>query len=210
MKKKAGIVLLAAGAALMLAALLLFFQNRREEAQAEAAAQEALAQLLSAMEAEPSAAADDPPQTAAPGGMDEADGAAAPLDGPDVLLIDGEEYLGVLSIPALELQLPVFNEWSYARLKKAPCRQFGAVETDDLVIAAHNYASHFGRLRQLSSGDSVLFTDASGAAAAYVVERVQVIEPTAIEAVQKSGYPLTLYTCTKGGAARVAVFCRRG
>lgn len=207
MKKKAGIVLLAAGAALMLAALLLFFQNRREEAQAEAAAQEALAQLLSAMEAEPSAAADDPPQTAAPGDADEA---AAPLDGPDVLLIGGEEYLGVLSIPALELQLPVFNEWSYARLKKAPCRQFGAVETDDLVIAAHNYASHFGRLRQLSSGDSVLFTDALGAAAAYVVERVQVIEPTAIEAVQKSGYPLTLYTCTKGGAARVAVFCRRG
>ena len=206
MKKKAGILLLAAGAALMLLALLLFFQNRREEAQAGAAAEEALAQLLSAMEAE-TADSDDSAQHDAPG---EADGAAEPLDEPDVLLIDGEEYLGVLSIPALELQLPVFNEWSYARLKKAPCRQFGAVETDDLVIAAHNYASHFGRLRQLSSGDCVLFTDASGAATAYVVERVQTIEPTAIEAVQKSGYPLTLYTCTKGGAARVAVFCRRG
>ena len=209
MKKKAGIVLLAAGAALMLLALLLFFQNRREEAQAEAAAQEALAQLLSALDGE-TASADDPPQAAAPGDVGEADGTGEPLNEPDFLLIDGEEYLGVLSIPALELQLPVFNEWSYARLKKAPCRQFGAVETDDLVIAAHNYASHFGRLRQLSSGDCVLFTDASGAATAYVVERVQTIEPTAIEAVQKSGYPLTLYTCTRGGAARVAVFCRRG
>ena len=36
--------------------------------------------------------------------------------------IDGNEYIGIISIPAIDSELPVFNEWSYRNLKTAPCR----------------------------------------------------------------------------------------
>ena len=45
--------------------------------------------------------------------------------------IDGYDYIGTLTIPALELELPVMAQWDYDRLTIAPCRQFGTTQTDD-------------------------------------------------------------------------------
>jgi sortase A len=59
--------------------------------------------------------------------------------------VDGYTYIGKLTIPSLELELPIINQWDYDALKVAPCRYSGAVLTDNLIILAHNYSSHFGR-----------------------------------------------------------------
>lgn len=123
--------------------------------------------------------------------------------------IDGYGYIGYLSIPVLELELPVMSEWDYARLRIAPCRQYGSTKTDDLVIAAHNYASHFGNLSKLIASDLLTFTDMDAEVTLYSVEAVDILEPTAVEAVKNSGFDLVLYTCTYGGENRVAVFCNR-
>ena len=126
------------------------------------------------------------------------------------LLIDGYEYIGYLSIPDLELELPVMAEWDYNRLKIAPCRHFGSSGTDDLVIAAHNYKTHFGSISSLKEGAEVIFTDINGIDIRYVLAREpETLAPDAVDAVQNSGCDLVLYTCTPGGATRVAAFCDR-
>ena len=125
----------------------------------------------------------------------------------DFLLSNGA--VGKISIPAIGIDLPVMSEWSYPRLKIAPCRQFGSSRTDDLVIAAHNYESHFGKLTSLTAGDSVTFTDMDGIVNEYVVNKVEVLDPHSVEEVEHSGYALVLYTCTYGGKTRVTVFCDR-
>lgn len=122
--------------------------------------------------------------------------------------IDGYEYIGYLTIPSLELKLPVMANWDYYRLNLAPCRQFGTAEAGDLVIAAHNFKSHFGRLKELEAGDEVYFTDMSGREYSYFVADIRTLQPTQVEEVQNSDYDLVLYTCTIGGASRVTVFCR--
>lgn len=124
-----------------------------------------------------------------------------------ITTIDGYDYIGCLSLPTLRLNLPIMSGWSYAQLKLAPCRQFGAVETHNLVIAAHNYRSHFGHLAQLKIGDPVQFMDTKGTIF-YTVAAIKILSPQAVDAVQNSGYPLVLYTCTLHGKARVAVFCQ--
>lgn len=60
-----------------------------------------------------------------------------------VVNIDGLDYVGIITIPAIDIQLPVINEWSYPNLKVSPCRMQGSGYTDDLVILAHNYTTHF-------------------------------------------------------------------
>ena len=126
--------------------------------------------------------------TSAEGG-DPGRGRERPLD-PElpVVEIDGNEYVGEISIPAIGIDLPVMSEWSYPRLKIAPCRQFGSSRTDDLVIAAHNYESHFGKLTSLTAGDSVTFTDMDGIVNEYVVNKVEVLDPHSVEEVEHSGY----------------------
>ena len=126
-----------------------------------------------------------------------------------VVTLDGYEYVGYVEIPALELKLPVMSDWDYNRLTLAPCRQFGSSRTDDLVIAAHNYESHFGHLKDLSAGDTVTFTDMEGIVNTYCVKKIETLNPNEVDAVQNSGYDLVLYTCTKDGQTRVTVFCNR-
>lgn len=126
-----------------------------------------------------------------------------------VVEIDGYSYIGYLEITDLKLRLPVMAEWDYQRLKIAPCRQFGTVGTNDLVIAAHNYDRHFGRLKTLQNGAGIVFTDMNGVSTSYLVNKVEILKPTEVEEVQNSGYDLVLYTCTLGGKTRVTVFCDR-
>ena len=123
--------------------------------------------------------------------------------------INGYDYIGVLEIPALNLTLPIMADWDYDRLKIAPCRQFGSVETNDLVSAGHNYKTHFGYLDQLQVGDAVNFTDVNGKVTVYHVELTSILQPDDVDAVQNSGYPLVLYSCTYSGKTRLTVFCKK-
>ena len=133
-----------------------------------------------------------------------------PVDLPQEMLtadVDGYDCIGVLSIPVLELELPVLTDWSYEKLKIAPCHYFGSYFEENFVIAAHNYQSHFGRLSALQPKDLVLFTDISGKVYCYEVVLLETLPGSATEEMITSGFDLSLYTCTPGGASRVTVRC---
>lgn len=121
--------------------------------------------------------------------------------------IKGYDYIGVLAIPVLELELPVMSTWDYTRLRIAPCRYTGSVYQDNMTICAHNYASHFGKLRKLTVGDAVTFTDVEGNVFSYTVASLETLAPTAVEEMTEGDWDLTLFTCTVGGATRVTVRC---
>ncbi len=123
--------------------------------------------------------------------------------------VGGYDYIGFLSIPVLNLELPVMSEWSYPRLKLAPCRFDGSAYTDDLIVAAHNYQRHFGRLKTLNIGDTVVFTDMEGNVFSYVVSGMEQLLPSQGKAMRAGDWDLTLFTCTVGGQQRVTIRCER-
>ena len=194
-KPSLGTVCIVLGVLLMLAAGGLYVYNRYEDAHAGAEAQTVVQDLEEKVveKTEPAAASTPEEMTA---------------ELPSVF-VDGYDYVGVLTIPALDLRLPVMQDWSYPKLKIAPCRQYGSSRTNDLVIAAHNYETHFGKIGTLAVGDEVRFTDMDGIDNYYSVQKVEVHDPTDVDAVKNSGYDLVLYTCTYGGKTRIVVFCDR-
>ena len=121
--------------------------------------------------------------------------------------VDNYDCIGVLSIPALDLKLPVLTDWSYAKLKKAPCHYYGSYYEKNFVIAAHNYKAHFGRLSALQEDDLVIFTDVSGTVHYYKVVILETLPKNATKEMITSGFDLSLYTCTLGGGSRVTVRC---
>jgi sortase A len=112
-------------------------------------------------------------------------------------------------MPTLNLELPVMSTWSYPQMKLAPCRYNGSIRGEDLVIMAHNYSNHFGKISQLSVGDNLSFTDADGVTTVYTVVAQDIVESTAVEEVTDGTYDLTLFTCTYGGGSRVTVYCNK-
>ena len=122
-------------------------------------------------------------------------------------IVDGTAYVGTLEIPALSLELPVAGSTTRENLQKAPCRYSGTPYTADLVLGAHNYAAHFGGLRQLPYGEEVRMTDLDGNVFSYRVTDIEILQPEQLEDLLSGGWPLTLYTCTPGGQSRVVVRC---
>jgi sortase A len=123
--------------------------------------------------------------------------------------VDGYDCIGVLSVPVLDLELPVLTDWSYAKLKKAPCHYYGTYYEKDFVIAAHNFKAHFGRFPELQPGDIVFFTDVNGSVYSYAVVLLETLPKDATKEMITGGFDLSLYTCTPGGASRVTVRCNR-
>lgn len=121
--------------------------------------------------------------------------------------LDGEEYIGVLKIPALKLGLPVNAEWNYPKLKSSPCRFAGSIEGNNIVIVAHNYKRHFGKINTLKTGSEVVFVDIYGDKHYFSVAQVGVVKPESTAEIVYGGYALTLVTCTYSGRTRCAVKC---
>lgn len=219
--RKKGSFLIATGLLLLAAALLLTAYNIWDAHRAERASQSALSLLrtqIPGMEAQ-----------AAPRALPASAPAAAPAPAladkstepgetePDALgekqmptvEINGYRYIGVLDVPALELSLPVMEQWDYDRLKVAPCRFSGSVYQDDLVICAHNYPTHFSPLKYVPIGTQVKFTDADGNEYLYTVTSIDTVGANDVETMVMGEWDLTLFTCNTGGQNRCAVRCDR-
>lgn len=126
-----------------------------------------------------------------------------------VINIDGNDYIGTISIPVLNLLLPVMADWDYDRMKTSPCRYYGSIYTDDLVICAHSYDSLFGRIKKLNLGDLLILTDANKEDYIYKVEVIEILAPTDVTEMIESEFDLTLYTCTVDGLNRITVRLNR-
>lgn len=189
MKAKRGAVWINAGLLLIAAALFLSAYNEWESHEARDSARQVIAQLCDELPTE----------------------AGEPTTLPDVRrempvkTINGRDYIGVLSIPSLELELPVISQWDYPALKVAPCRYSGSLYQDNLIICAHNYASHFGKLKELQPGDIVLFTDMDEHVVTFQMVERETLNPMDAEGMEAGDWDLTLFTCTIDGQTRVTI-----
>ncbi|MBR3283136.1 MAG: sortase [Ruminococcus sp.] len=126
----------------------------------------------------------------------------------ETIEIEGSPYIGYITIPDIDIELPVMSSWSYPDLKISPCRYRGSIYTDDLIIAAHNYRSHFGRINELDVGDEIYFTDVTGKQHGFSVVNIENLSGTDVEDMQFGSaeeWDLTIFTCTLSGQSRVTV-----
>ncbi len=114
---------------------------------------------------------------------------------------------GVLSIPSLNLELPIQSDWDYSLLKTSPCRYSGSAEEGNLILLGHNYNYHFGRLKNCYEGDSVFFTDVNGTVYSYTVAALEVLDAYALDQLTTTDYDLTVFTCTNSGTSRYVLRC---
>lgn len=178
-------LLVAAGALLLLAGALLAGQNLLTERRAA----RQTADLLAAVETRIAAPAD--------------------LPAPEVTGDPwaGYEVLGVVGLPDLGLSLPVLADYTQDLLAVAPCRYTDdlALEPGQLVVAGHNYRTHFGRLGELAPGSRITWQNLDGVTYTYTVTEVTEIDAGDREALEQGDWDLTLFTCDVTRTRRILV-----
>ncbi len=131
------------------------------------------------------------------------------------------EVFGVLSIPKLNLQMPIYmgatkeNMAAGAAVMGQTSLPIGGSDTN-CVLAGHrgwNGAAYFLSINQLEPGDTVTVTNLWETLTYEVVE-TRVISPNDVDAIhiQPNRELLTLLTChppASGGKQRYLVFCER-
>lgn len=190
-RNKIGLFFMILGAALFFGALGLFLYNEVQAVRAEQLSADVLHELVGQISEIHTENAEN-----------------QPLEMTEVT-IDGYNYIGYLLVPELELELPIMADWDYKRLKIAPCRYQGTVNGENLVLMAHNYERHFGKLSELMEGSQVIFTDMDGFSTFYEVTAKDVLVPTAVNEVTDSDFDLVLFTCTYGGKSRITIYCNK-
>ena len=116
-------------------------------------------------------------------------------------------YIGFITIPKLGISLPVQESWSDYNLRISPCRYSGDIANGKMIIAAHNYDSHFGRIKELSVGDEVIFTDTLDREYYFTVADTENISGSDPLKMESGDWALSLFTCTFDGSDRVTVRC---
>lgn len=117
--------------------------------------------------------------------------------------IDSDVYIGSLSIPAIGVTLPINTEWDAALAKKAPCRYKGSAYDGTMIIAGHNYRSHFGKLKELEVGDKACFTGVDGSVFWYELTGFESIDMYDFDGMDAGDWDLTLFTCDASRVRRV-------
>ncbi len=205
MRKKGSLIMIICGTVLILSALLLCVYNILEDRKSGQKAQEILTELKSGI-----TVAETPTEKK----IDEIlqqdifeEAAPQKTEAPQVQ-VGENSYIGYITMPALNLELPVMSEWSYSNLQYSPCRYSGTAADNNLVIAAHNYGSHFRNISSLNTGDMIYFTDTDGNVYEYQTSFTEIIsgsDGNAMLTDNDNSWDLTLFTCTLDGRNRVTV-----
>ena len=121
------------------------------------------------------------------------------------------EVDGILSIPDLGLRLPVLSHYEEELLSVSPClyKGTGGDDPSRLVVAGHNYRSHFGRLGELTAGSLVSYQSLSGVVTQYQVTGLEEIDPEGEQDLMEGEWDITLLTCNLDMSMRLLVRCSR-
>ncbi|MFI3312867.1 MAG: sortase [Eubacteriales bacterium] len=112
--------------------------------------------------------------------------------------VEDVDYYGMLSLPALGLNLPVAAECDDDLMSRTPCVYLGSLKAQNLIIIAHNYQSHFGKLNTLSTGAKAVFVDGTGTMYSMTMTDMEYIDDSDIHSLISGDWQMTLITCVYG------------
>ena len=125
----------------------------------------------------------------------------------EVIEIDGKKYIGILSIPSLDLYLPIQEEWTKEKAKNSPGIYRGSFDSYPLIIGGHNNNSQFNKLYKIKEGAEVILINLNGEKKSFKVKEIETIHGKDVDRMINTDYPLTLFTCTFNNQSRLTIRC---
>lgn len=125
--------------------------------------------------------------------------------------------IGILEIPKINVNYPIFSNYNDELLKISLCRFYGPLpgKTGNLCIAGHNYDNDkfFSKISTLNINDEIIIYNNSDKKFSYYVSDIYEVNPNDLSPVysdKTNSRELTLITCNNFNNNRIIVkaFCK--
>lgn len=131
--------------------------------------------------------------------------AAFPGASMPALSIDGKDYIALLEIPAMGVNLPVSASWESGAF--LPGRFWGSIYGDGLAIGGTDYPGQFDFCSKIDNGTPISLTDMTGAQFTYTVARVDRAAKAESQWLLDENFDLTLFCRGMFSTEYIAVRC---
>ena len=122
-----------------------------------------------------------------------------------VLSVDGTDFVGIVELPRYESVLPVCADWGKAY--KYPCRFSGSIYNGTMQIGATTQKGQYDFYRELSVGDTVIYTDVEGNRYTFAIASLRYEKHADQAALQQKDASLTLFIKNIYSFEYLIVFC---
>ena len=122
-----------------------------------------------------------------------------------VLSVDGIDFVGIIEMPRYNSALPVGAAWG--RSSEYPCRFSGSVYDGTMQIGATTQKGQYDFYRELSVGDTVVYTDMEGNRYTFAITSLRYEKHADQAALQREDVPLTLFIKNIYSFEYLIVFC---
>ncbi len=132
-------------------------------------------------------------------------------------IIENFYVIGIIEIPQINVNYPIFSNYNDELLKISPCRFYGCFpgEIGNLCIAGHNYDNNkfFSRISALNENDEIIVYDSYNKKFSYYVCDIYEVKPDDLSPIyifNGNSKILTLVTCNNFNNNRIIVkaICR--
>ena len=108
-----------------------------------------------------------------------------------ILSVDETDFVGILEMPQYESTLPVCAKWG--AVTKYPCQFRGSIYDGTMKIGATSQKGQYDFYREISVGDTVLFTDMEGNCYTYAVTQLRYEKHADSKTLNSEASSLTLF-----------------
>lgn len=122
-----------------------------------------------------------------------------------VLSVDGVDFVGIVELPRYGSVLPVCGNWG--RTSQYPCRFGGSIYDGSLQIGATTQKGQYSFYREISVGDTVIFTDVEGNRYIFQVAAMRYEKHIDQVALQRQEAALTLFVKNNYSFEYLIIFC---
>lgn len=123
------------------------------------------------------------------------------------LEIDGNDYVCLIEITSFGIELPVARNWKSNDLTKSPCRFWGSIYNNDLIIGGKNQIGQFEFCEKLDIGEKISITDMRGAQFTFVVQKIERSSDVSFDSLSEGEYSLSLFTKDRYDENYIIVRC---
>ena len=131
--------------------------------------------------------------------------------GESLLEFEGYKVIGIIKIPAIELEYPILEQTTQETMNISISRYWGGDINSygNVSLAGHNNKvtlTMFGKNKNLKLGDSIFLTDLKNNTVEYKIYDIFTTDPddvTILKTTDETIREVTLITCTNGRANRL-------
>lgn len=122
-----------------------------------------------------------------------------------ILSVEGTDFVGILEMPRYGSELPVCADWG--NVTKYPCRLSGSVYDRTLQIGATSQKGQYDFYREISVGDTAIFTDMEGNRYTYAVTDLRYVKNVNGSTLESENSALTIFIKNVYDFEYLLVFC---